>query len=138
MVDTGILLCGSDIAWETDFLADIIGLGNLGGERRAIDNAKNSDAGDWAGVIYSCIRRGLPFTCTIVFSPNQNWKTALGAAAATWTITWPQEAGYTNSATLAWTVGMTRYVITGSLEERVMAEVTLTPSKAPTLTPAAS
>ena len=138
MADTGILLCGSSISWQSNFLADIIGLGGLGGERRAIENVKNSQAGSWSSVIYSCIRRGLPFTCTIVFSPNQDWVTALGNTAATWTITWPQESGYTNHATLAWTVGMTRYVITGTLEERMMAEVTLTPSGVPILTPAAS
>lgn len=130
---TGIMLCGSSIAWNTGFLSEIIGLSGLGGTRRAVDVSTNADAGGWGRVIFSCIRRGKPFRCTIAFNSNQNWITPLGAAAASWVITWPAESGYTNGATLTWSVGMTDFTVGGMLEDRILAEVELTPSGAPAI-----
>lgn len=131
---SGIMLCGASQSWQSNFLAKILGLSGLGASRRAVDAVSNEDAGGFAPVIYSCIRRMKPFRVTIVFNSNQDWKTALGAAAATWTITWPVESGYSTGATLACTVGMTDITIGATLEDRILAEVELTPSGAPTIT----
>lgn len=134
---SGIMLCGSSISWATNFLSEIISLSGVGASRRAVDVTTNSDAAStgWGRVIFSCLRRGKPFRCTIAFNSNQNWVTVLAAVAATWTITWPAESGYSVAASLAWSVGMTDFTMGGTLEERLLAEVELTPSGAPTLTP---
>lgn len=132
---SGILLCGSSISWQNDFLAEMIGLTGLGGDIRGIDATTNADAGGWSRTIFSCIRRGRPFRATIAFRPSQDWVTPLGAAAATWTITFPIESGYTAAATMAWSVRMTSFTFGGMLEDRMLAEVELTPLGAPTQTP---
>lgn len=132
---SGLLLCGSSISWQSNFQAALLGIAGLGGSRRAVDAATNEDAGSWAPIILSCIRRGKPFRVTIAFKSNQNWATILGNALATWTITWPVESGYSTAATLAWSVGMTDYTFGGMLEDRMLAECELTPSGAPTITP---
>lgn len=132
---SGILLCGSSISWQTGFLAEIIGISGFGGSRRAVDVSTNADTGGWGRVVLSCLRRGKPFRCTIAFQSNKDWATILGSALATWTITWPVESGYSTAATLAWSVGLTDYTAGGTLEERMLAEVELTPSGAPTITP---
>lgn len=132
---SGIMLCGSSVAWSSNFLAEIIGLSGLGGSRRAVDVSTNADAGGWGRVIFSCLRRAKPFRVTIAFNSNQNWTTPLGASPTTWTITWPVESGYSSAATTAMSVGMTDFTMGGMLEERQLAEVELTPSGAITVTP---
>ena len=131
---SGIMLCGSSISWQSNFLAEILSISGVGGTVRTADATANSDAGGWSRTIKSCIKRGKPFRCTIAFNSNQDWKTALGAAFATWTITWPTESGYSSAATLAWSVSMTDFTMGGQLEDRLMAEVELTPTGAPTIT----
>lgn len=132
---SGIMLCGHSTSWQSTFLAEIIGLSGLGGSRASVDVSTNADAGGWGRRILSCLRRGKPFRATIAFQSNKDWATILGAAFATWTITWPIETGYTTAATLAWSVGMTDYTFGGMLEDRMLAEVELTPTGAPTITP---
>ena len=131
----GVMLCGISQSWQSNFLAEIIGLAGIGGNRRSARVASNLDAGGWSRTIFSCIRTGKPFRATIVFKPSQDWITPLGAAAATWTITWAIEPGYSAAATLSWSVGMTDYTAGGQLEDLMLAEVELTPSGAPTITP---
>lgn len=128
----GILLCGTSQAWNSDFLAEMIGLAGIGGSVRAIDATTNADAGTWGRTIFSCIRRGKPFRVTIAYSPQQDWVTALSAAAANWVATWPMETGYTGAGTLTWSVRMTDFTFGGMLEDRMLAEVELTPIGAPT------
>lgn len=130
---SGIMLCGSSPAWNSSFLSKIVAISGVGGTRRSADAADNSDAGGFADVLYSCIARLKPFRVTISFDPHQDWKTALTAAAATWTMTWAVKSGYSTGATLAMTVGMTDITIGGTLEERMLAEVELTPSGEPTI-----
>ena len=80
MSNVGIMLCGSAIDWQSDFLAEIVGISGLGGTRPYVENAKNSDNGDFCGIIVSCIARGTPMRCIIVFSPKLDWKTEIGRA----------------------------------------------------------
>lgn len=130
----GIMLCGTSQSWNSNFLAEMIGLAGIGASVGSVDATTNADAGGWSRRIFSCIRRGKPFRVTIAFSPKQNWLTALAAAAATWTATWPLESGYTTAGTLAWSVKMTDFTLGGMLEDRMLAEVELTPIGEPTFT----
>lgn len=130
---SGIMLCGSSQSWQSNFLAEIIGLSGLGGSRASVDVSTNADSGGWGRRILSCIRRGKPFRATIAFQSNKDWATVLGNAFATWTITWPVESGYSTAGTLAWSVGMTDFTFGGMLEDRMLAEVELTPTGAPTI-----
>jgi hypothetical protein len=132
---SGILLCGVSQTWQSNFLAEIIGLTGIGGVRRAVDISTNADAGSWGRVALSCLRRGKPFRATIAYRPSQDWITPLGATFATWTVTWAVEPGYSTAATLAWSVGMTEFTAGGMLEDRMLAEVELTPTGVPTVTP---
>lgn len=132
---SGILLCGHSTTWQTGFLSEIIGMSGLGGSRRAVEVTTNADAGGWARYILSCIRRGKPFRCTIAFQSNKDWATILGSAFAAWTVVWATESGYSTGAQLGWSVGMTDYTFGGMLEDRMLAEVELQPTGAPTITP---
>lgn len=133
---TGILLCGSSINWKSNFLAALLGIAGLGASRAVVDATTNEDANAGFGrVIQSCLARGKPFRVTIAFNSNQDWKTIILAGLASWTITWPIEAGYSSAGTLAWSVVMSDFTITGRLEDRILAECELTPSGSPTITP---
>lgn len=134
---SGIMLCGSSTSWNSNFLAELIGLSGVGGSRASVDVSTNADSGGWGRRIVSCIRRGKPFRATIAFSPRSNWVTAMELAPAsaftTWTITWPNEVGYSNAGSLAWSVALTDFTLGGMLEDRMLAEVELTPTGAPTV-----
>lgn len=127
----GILLCGTDLNWESDFLAEMIGLAGMGGSVARIDATTNADAGGWSRTLFSCIIRGKPIRVTIAFSPRDNWISKLEAAAASWVATWPLESGYTTAGTLTWTMKMTDYTAGGMLEDRMLAEVEITPTGVP-------
>jgi hypothetical protein len=132
---SGIMLCGVSQSWQSNFLAEIIGLSGLGGSRASVDVSTNADAGGWGRRILSCLRRSKPFRATIAFQSNKDWATILGSAFTTWTITWPIESGYSSAATFSMSVGMTDFTFGGMLEDRMLAEVELTPTGAPTITP---
>lgn len=132
---SGLLLCGVSQTWQSGFTAPILGISGVGGSRRIVDVSDNEDAGGWGRNIVSCIRRGKPFRVTIAFKSNKDWATILGNAFATWTVVWATETGYSTGASLAWSVAMSDYTFGGMLEDRMLAEVELTPSGAPTITP---
>lgn len=133
MAEKQIMLCGSQVTLGGTTLGKLIDINGLGASRRAVD-ASYSGA-DWAEVILSCIARLTPFTATIAFDPNYDWKTQVRAALAELEITWSIPGGYTTAATLSFQAGVTDYTVRGSNEERVIATVVVTPSGEPTITP---
>lgn len=128
----GIMLCGTSIAWNTNFLAEMIGLAGMGGSVASADATTNADANSWGRRIFSCMVQPKPFRVTIAFSPKDNWITALEAAQASWVATWPIEPGYSTAGTLSLTVKMTDFTFGGMLQDRMLAEVELTPTGRPT------
>jgi hypothetical protein len=132
MADDQIILCGTTIGFQNGLIGKLLEVSDIGAERRAVD-ASFSGA-SWAEVILSCIARLTPFTATIAFEPNADWKTGIKAQLETLTITWAIPENGTTAATLSFKAGLTRFTIRGSNEERVVATVTITPSGEPTLT----
>lgn len=136
----GQMLCATTIAIagssHTNLLAEILSVAGLGGERLAVDglNSNNVSAG-WATMLFSCIRRLVPFTVTISFDTNFNWGAALGAAPGVCTITWPVAANYSTAGTITFTAGVTKYNMSGELQGRMTAVVEITPTGAPTIAP---
>jgi hypothetical protein len=128
----GIMLCGTNLAWESSFLSEMIGLAGVGGSVAKADGTTNADAGSWSRTLFSCITRGKPVRVTIAFSPRDNWINKLQAVASSWVATWPLEYGYTVNGTLTWSMKMTDFTFGGMLEDRMLAEVEICPNGAPT------
>lgn len=129
------MLCGASMTQVAAAAGKLLAISGLGASRAAVDATSNEDATlGWGKVILSCIARGLPFRATVAFSPADDWVTPMTAALADWTLTWPVETSFTTAGTIVWKVGLTEFVITGQLEGRVVAEMTLTPSGKPTFT----
>lgn len=133
----GQMLCGTTIALSgtTNLFAEMLSVNGIGGTRIAVDgtNSNNTSAG-WGAKLFSCIANLDPFTVSIVFDTNFNWKGALTATPATVTITFPVASGYSTAATLTFTGGVTKYTMTGELQGRMTAMVEITPTGAPTIT----
>lgn len=135
---SGIMLCGTTITVTgiTGLFAEILAVSGLGASRVSVPGTSSADVtAGWETMIFSCLAKLDPFRVTISFSPNYDWKTAIKAAPATTTITWPIYTGNTTAATLAMSAGLTQYTFGGELQGRLVAETTVTPSGAPTITP---
>lgn len=133
MAANQILLCGTTISFQSGFLGKLIDVSDIGAERRAVE-APHAGA-DWVEVIYSCLKRLLPFQATIAFDPNADWKSVIEGAPETITITWSIPGGYATAATLQFTGAATRVAVRGATEERMVMTCTITPTGEPTLTP---
>lgn len=133
MADDQIMLCGTEVTIDGETVGKLIEVSEIGAERRAVDASFSGS--DWAEVILSCIARLMPFSMTIAFDPAYDWKTQIRAALADVEITWSIPENYTTASTLEFKGGLTRFTVRGSLEERVLASVVVTPSGEPTITP---
>jgi len=133
-IETGILLCGTTATHGSpNILADVVALNNLGGVRASVSNRKASSAGHFAKKLFSCIAEGLPLNLTVVFSPQVDWAAALLASASNLVLTWALEEGAGTHGTVTWKMGLVRYAVSGELDGRCMAEITLDPSGDPTI-----
>lgn len=133
--DDAIMLCGVEIEFDSGFLAEIMEVSELGADRRTVDATTANSPDGWGEVLYSCIARMVPFNVTLAFNPSQRWDTAIKKAKEGITITWPNTANTTVPAELAGDGGLTGFRIRGSLEDRVMATATITPTGKWTVTP---
>ncbi len=130
------MLCGTDIDGAlATLLAELLDVSEIGATRASVDATTNSNAGSWGKVLLSCIARLKPFRATIAYEGNLDWKTAIKAAIAAMTITWPVEDGFSTGHKLIMDVGLTDIGIGGQLEQRTLANLTITPSGTPTITP---
>lgn len=131
--DNQIMLCGVDVAFDSDFAAELLDVSELGADRRSVDATSN--AVTWGEYLYSCITRLVPFTMTIAFNPNQRWDQTIRKAAETITITWPIPGGYTTAAVWSFKGGATSFRVRGALEERMVATLVVMPTGEITITP---
>ena len=136
----GQMLCGTTIAISgsayTSLLAEILSVAGLGADRIAVDGTNsNNVSGGWGSKILSCIATLTPFTVTISFNTNFDWKAAMTAAAGTVTITLPVAAGYSTAAVITFPGGITKFQAGGELQGRMTATVEVTPTGTPTVTP---
>lgn len=132
--EVGFMLCGTDFAGSlATIFAELLDLSELGATRTAVDATTNSDAGGWGKILLSCIARLKPFRVTIAYQGDLDWKTAIKAALAELTITWPIEDGFTTGHSIAFDCGLTDISVGGQLEQRTLANLTITPSGEPTI-----
>ena len=108
----------------------------MGGDRIAVPNVHNDNASGWAEVLLSCVKTLKPFRISVVHDTNgSQWITWLGQALSTLTITWPVEKGYTTGGVISFLGGVTDYTFgSPDIQARINAELTITPSGAPTVT----
>lgn len=134
-----MMLCGIDINTdETNdaFYDTLLDINGLGAGRSVADMTSNKQSGTWGIIMASCIRRLTPFTMTLLMTGNIDWVAKVGQAMKKLTIQFPAEAGYTSGVKLEFNAVVTNVTMGGSIEGRTQINVQVSPSGAPTLTPA--
>lgn len=134
---SGQMLCGTTITITgiTGLFAEILATSGIGASRVVVPGTSSADvSGGWETMIFSCLAKLDPFRVTLSFDTNYDWKTAIKAAPAATTITWPVAAGHSTGGTLAFSSGLSQYTAGGELQGRLVAEATVTPSGVPTIT----
>lgn len=139
----GVLLCGVAASIEPEaggtpvVIGAITGLTGMGAERVSVPNIHNDVENGWCEQLFSCIRMMKPFRVSIVHGTNSTqWKTWLEQGPQLMAIVWPVETGYTTGGVNEFQAGLTDYTYgSADIQGRINAEMTITPSGEPTITP---
>ena len=143
MAATGVLLCGVAASIEPSagglpvVIGSILGLTGFGGERQVVPNVHNDNLGGWTENLVSCIRTLKPFRISLVYDTNSiQWKTWLAQTMQAMAIVWPVEKNYATGGTVTFQAAVTDYTAgSADIQGRINAEMTITPSGEPTITP---
>lgn len=130
------MLCGATISLgsDEDIFAELLGINEVGFTRTTVDATSGDDAGGWGKTLASCIRRLKPLRIQVAYVPKTNIFTDT-ASSATLTLELPLQPGDdTSGDTISFSGTISDLSLAGQLEDRVVMDVTFTPSGAPTYT----
>lgn len=130
---------GLTITYNSSFFQAIIkGVSGVGGEAMNVETIHTELTNGFALNQPGGVKRLKPLQLRVQHDGSKDWKSALGAAAETITITYPLMSGESSAATLAFSGYMSDYEAQGEVTstEPMEATVTLMPSGEPTITAA--
>ena len=134
-VDEGF---GTTITFQSGFFTGLLRSVDVDGiERTALETSHNTTTNGWRTFRPSDLKDAGELTVGILFEPDADWKTALGAAAETVTITFPVPAGLTTGAKIAASGFLRSFTLTDPYDDMMTATAVIKFSGEPTLTDAA-
>jgi predicted secreted protein len=130
-VDQGF---GSTITFASSFVGSIRTIDWSGLTRNPLDTTHMGTTNGWMTYLPSDLKDAGELTVEVFFDPSKDWKTQIGAAAATCTLTFPVPTGGTTAGTIAGSAFLTSFevndpyddVMTATIKLRFTGELTFT------------